>query len=323
MLLQRRSLLAGLITAPAFGRDAMAEEAWPAEPVLSAAGLSAPLATPAPSVPSPIVPVLAVPPARLAAPGAMARGAPRWQRYAVAAPRTNGRPVICIVIDDLGVMSAGTARAVALPAPLTLAWFPFARNLGEQVGQATLRGHETLLHMPMQALGHTEASVGPDPLRIDLPPEENLRRLVAAIDSVPDSVGLNNHMGSVATRDVALMDLVAAETRRRDMLFLDSLTIGHSVACRQAEQAGVPACSRDVFIDDVANRDSIQHQLEQIERISRRQGHVIAIGHPRHLTLDALEVWVPGLAAKGFVLWPLSATVALRHEIAMPVELAI
>jgi polysaccharide deacetylase 2 family uncharacterized protein YibQ len=173
------------------------------------------------------------------------------------------------------------------------------------------------LHMPMQSFGKSIAWTGPDPLRVDLSPEENSRRLVAAIDAVPDTVGLNNHMGSVATRDVALMDLVAQELRRREMLLLDSLTIDHSAAYRCAAQAGVPAAKRDVFIDYKHDRTVILGQLELIERLARVNGHVIAIGHPRPLTLDALEAWLPGLDAKGFVLWPLSATVAWRNEIAM------
>ena len=285
-------------------------------PVLDGAVVAANLP---PAEPGP----LPLAPRPLAVSAAAAIVAPRWQRFAIPASRSDGRPVICMVIDDLGVMGAGTARAVALPGPLTLAWFPFAHNLAEQVGRATERGHETLLHMPMQALGHSENSVGPDPLRIDISAEENLRRLMAAMDAVPASVGLNNHMGSVATRDVPLMNLVAAETRKRDMLFLDSLTIGHSVACQRAVEAGVPACSRDVFIDDVASPAVIRHQLELTEQIARRQGHVIAIGHPRRLTLDALEAWVPSLTARGFVLWPLSATTARRHDIVMPDTRAI
>ena len=32
-------------------------------------------------------------------------------------------------------------------------------------------------------------------------------------------------------------------------------------------------------------------------------------------TLDALEAWLPTLTDKGFVLWPLSAAVALRNRI--------
>jgi polysaccharide deacetylase 2 family uncharacterized protein YibQ len=171
--------------------------------------------------------------------------------------------------------------------------------------------------MPMQATGNSTAWTGPDPLRIDLPPAENLRRLQAALDMVPDTVGLNNHMGSVATRDQALMDMVAQEARRREMLVLDSVTISHSLAARQAMLAGVPAASRDIFIDYMADAGVIRGQLALIEASARRHGHVIAIGHPWPLTVEALEAWVPTLANRGFALWPLSATVAWRNYIPM------
>jgi len=244
---------------------------------------------------------------------------PRWQRLAVPGAPMDGRPTITIVIDDLGVIHPWTSRAAALPGPLTLAWFPFARSLPEQIGEARLRGHEAILHMPMQAFSNSTAWTGPDPLRIDLPLPENLRRLQAALDAVPDTVGLNNHMGSVATRSEPLMDLVAAEAKRRDMLVLDSVTIGHSLAYRQAALAGVPAASRDIFIDNSNDSASIRGQLALIEATARRQGHVIAIGHARPLTVEALDTWLPTLHARGFVLQPLSATVAFRNEIPFPV----
>jgi polysaccharide deacetylase 2 family uncharacterized protein YibQ len=183
-------------------------------------------------------------------------------------------------------------------------------------------GHENTLHMPMQSFSNSTAQTGPNPLRIDLPPAENLARLRAAIAAVPNTVGLNNHMGSVATRDAALMDIVAAEAHANGMLFLDSLVIGHSVAAQRAAAAGVPSASRDIFIDNTANAGMIRDQLDLIEKTARKFGHVIAIGHPRPLTLDALEAWLPTLPAKGFVLWPLAATVAWRNELVLsPVAL--
>jgi polysaccharide deacetylase 2 family uncharacterized protein YibQ len=296
MSMNRRAVLAGLLGASALVRPGRADE--PAD-ALSLSSL----------------PSLLPPPPEVSLLGAL----PRWQQFAVRVPPADGRPAISIVIDDMGVMHPGTPRAIGLPGPLTLCWFPFARELPRQVGAGQQHGHEALLHMPMQAFGNSIAWTGPDPLRIDLPAEENLRRLTAAMDAVPATVGLNNHMGSVATRDVALMSLVAQETKRRGMLFLDSLTIDHSVAYREAAQAGVPAAERDVFLDDIADRAAIAKQLELTERIARRYGHVIAIGHPRMLTLDALEEWLPGLQDRGFALWPLSATVAWRNDIAIPV----
>lgn len=295
MTMKRRAVLAGLLGAPALIGRSRADEPDLASPDVAPAVMPA------------------------ASPAVVKPALPRWQQFAVRVPRLDTRPAISIMIDDMGVMHPGTPRAVALPGPLTLSWFPFARDLPQQVAAGAARGHEATLHMPMQAFGNSTAWTGPDPLRIDLSPAENLRRLTTALDAVPATVGLNNHMGSVATRDVALMQLVAQEIKRRDMLFLDSLTISHSVAYREAADAGVPATSRDVFLDDTNDRAMIAAQLELTERIARHQGHVIAIGHPRVLTLDALEAWLPGLEAKGFVLWPLSATVAYRNDIAIPV----
>jgi len=267
MLLLRRTVLSGLIAASAIAAPAVAQLAPEGGPAAARQG-----------------------------------PAPRWQRYAVAPPMLDGRPAITIVIDDMGVVHSGTQRVVALPGLLTLAWFPFAKSLPEQIAAAAARGHEAILHMPMQATGNSIAWTGPDPLRIDLPPAENLRRLQAALDAVPDTVGLNNHMGSVATRDQALMDLVAQEAKRREMLVLDSVTVGHSLAARQASLAGVPAASRDIFIDYLSDANVIRGQLALIEATARRHGHVIAIGHPWPLTVEALETWVPTLANRGFAL---------------------
>ncbi len=283
-----------------------------APPPMAAA---APVAVPPPTLPP--TPVL-VQPALVAPTVPPTPILPRWQRYAVGRPANIEKPAITIVIDDLGVMHAGTERVVAMPGPLTLSWFPFAKNLAGQVAAAASRGHEMTLHMPMQSTGLTTNWTGPDPLRVDLPPAVNLARLRAAIDAVPATVGLNNHMGSVATRDPALMALVAQECKARDMLFLDSVVIAHSVAYSSSHDIGVPAAARDIFIDHSPKPETIREQLMQIEAHARRFGHVIAIGHPWPHTLTALEEWLPTLKAKGFELWPLSAMVARRNEIKMP-----
>lgn len=258
-------------------------------------------------------------PAPVAAPATMpaqaAPALPAWRRHAIAPPAPDGRPAITVIVDDMGWMHPHTEQAVALPGPLTLAWFPFSPRLDVQVPAAMAFGHETMLHMPMQAHSNSIAQTGPNPLRIDLPAEVNLARLRAAIAAVPESVGLNNHMGSVATRNVPLMDMVAAEAKTHGFLFLDSLTVAHSVALPCAEAAGVPAAGRDVFIDYKMKPEVIRDQLALIEAMARRTGHCIAIGHPRPMTLDALAAWLPTLPGKGFALWPISATVAWRNHL--------
>ena len=279
MQFSRRAVLASLLTAPA------------ATPVRRAAAQAIPAAAPE-------------------------SGLPPWQRHAMPVDLADKRPKIAVVIDDMGVMRARTAQALALPGPLTLAWFPFAPDLPEQMVVAAAHGHEALLHMPMQAHTDSILQTGPDPLRVDLPAEENLARLRFAFGAVPGIVGLNNHMGSIATRDPALMDLMALQVRERGLLFLDSVVIPHSVALTRAEAAGVPSAARDVFIDNTGNPGIIRGQLADIEAHARRFGYAIGIGHPRPHTLAALEEWLPTLPGKGFALWPIAATVALRNGMA-------
>lgn len=306
----RRLILGGLATVTAgtlgwklgFGLARSGPSASAMKPVPGAeqAAANTPAITVAPPAPAPTVPASVV-------------SLPPWRRNAIRAPLVDGRPAITIVIDDLGSLQPGTSRTLALPGPLTLSWFPFAPRLAEQVAEGVARGHETTLHMPMQAGPHTESSVGPNPLRVDLPAAINLARLRAALSAVPGIVGFNNHMGTVATRDAALMSLVAQEAKSQGVLFLDSVVIPHSEGVRRCDVAGVPTAARDVFIDNTARPSDIASSLAEIEAHARRSGHCIAIGHPRPHTLDALEAWLPTLPGKGFALWPLSATVAWRN----------
>ncbi|MCW3473741.1 divergent polysaccharide deacetylase family protein [Limobrevibacterium gyesilva] len=240
---------------------------------------------------------------------------PAWQRFAVQAPSADGKPTIAFMFDDMGLNRPQSERAAALPGPLTLSWMPYAQKLSEQVANGAARGHETMLHMPMEPLGRTNP--GPNALRTWLPPETNLAYLRAALDSVPGAIGLNQHEGSVASLSVPLMDLVMGELKDRGLIFVDSLTIPHSVALNRAQAAGIPAVPRDVFLDNSPDPASIRAQIAQVEAVARRYGHAIAIGHPRQNTIDVLAQYLPTVQARGFVLWPVSATVAAQNRILM------
>jgi polysaccharide deacetylase 2 family uncharacterized protein YibQ len=249
----------------------------------------------------------------MAVPPLPAERLPAWRRLGVPAAAAEGRPTIAIMIDDMGLNHVQSDRAVRLPAPLTLSWMPYAVNVTEQAAIGVAHGHETMLHMNMEALGRTYP--GPDSLRTWQSADTNLTYLRRALDRLPLAVGLNQHEGSVASLSVPLMDLVMGELKARDLLFVDSLTIPHSVALRRAEVDGIAAVARDVFLDNSPEPNAIRAQLAAMEAIARRAGHVIAIGHPRQTTMDVLSAYLPTVAARGFVLWPVSATVAASNSV--------
>lgn len=300
--------------APAAAAKPPAQPAMPSKPSpVSATRTSTSPASPAPAPPAPVR-TAAVPPAaeQLAAlpapPPAAEASRPAWLRNAVAVPDTGGRPVIAIVIDDLGLNRPNTAAIVRLPGPLTLAFLSYADDLKAQTAAARRAGHELLVHMPMEPLGESY-DPGPDALRTGAPPGRTVEQLRESLASFDGYVGINNHMGSRFTASEPDMRLVLTELKRRGLLFLDSRTIGGSVAHEVAAQVGLPFAERDVFLDNVQSSSEVEARLAETEEIARRRGHAIAIGHPHDATIEALAKWLPTLAARGFALVPVSAIV--------------
>jgi polysaccharide deacetylase 2 family uncharacterized protein YibQ len=234
-----------------------------------------------------------------------------WRRNAVPFADDGRRPLIAIVIDDMGLDRSRSSKVADLPAPLTLSWLPYARELREQAAAGRQRGHELLLHMPMEPVSPSH-DPGPGALLVSLGPEELARRLQLALASFDGYVGLNNHMGSRFTAERAGMEPVIRLLKGRGLLFLDSRTTSASVGDSMAIEAGIPSANRHVFLDDIDTIDSVRTQLAMTERLARQQGFAIAIGHPHDATIAALAEWLPTLRANGLAAAPLTAVVMRR-----------
>lgn len=243
-----------------------------------------------------------------------AAGRPTWLANAVPAAVDLERPMIAVVIDDLGLRRQATRAAIALPGPLSLAFLAYAEDLDDQAASARAAGHELLLHQPMEPEGAQDP--GPDALLTSLSGRENVARLTAALDRLPQVVGINNHMGSRFTASPVALEPVLRTLQRRGLLFLDSRTTGESVGLATARRLGVPSVGRDVFLDHRASagRPYVERQLAEAEAIARESGAAVAIGHPHAATLDALRDWIPALQARGFQLVPISAAVQARQS---------
>ena len=226
-------------------------------------------------------------------------------------PGDNTLPVIAIVIDDLGLNRSQTAAVAELPSPITMAFIPYAEDLVGQTQRAHANGHEIFLHLPMEPIDPSK-NPGPNALLASLTPDELRERLVENLDRFTGYVGVNNHMGSRLTQDSEAMSLVMTELKHRGLLFLDSLTIGSSVAYQTAELFGVPSAKRDIFLDNDPDVEAILRQLYALEAVASREGSAIAIGHPYGATVAALTQWIPDALARGFRIVPASDIIDQR-----------
>lgn len=263
---------------------------------------------PQPILEPPVQAVAAPPAAERAEPDGSAEPAPTARNKALAPlpPVSAGsKPRLAIVLDDMGLDHAAARRAARLPAPVTLAFLPYATDLPAQTAHARDNGHELMVHMPMEP-SSAAVNPGPNALRVGLDATEIKRRLDHNLGRFSGYVGFNNHMGSRFTEDAAGMTIVIREARARGLLFLDSRTTQKTVGASLAQSMGVPHAARDVFLDNRRDPAAIRAQLSELVAQAQKHGSAIAIGHPYPETLAVLEQWLPEARAAGYEIVPLS-----------------
>ncbi len=205
---------------------------------------------------------------------------------------------LAIILDDVGSDPAAVDQLFALNYPLTLSVLPLHQHSTAIAEEAHRRGYQVMLHLPMEAMGNDASE--PQQLRVGMSSLQVANDLGGMLGSVPHAVGVNNHQGSLATSNAALMAELMPLLRQRHLFFIDSRTSAATVAFDAAEHDGVPCAFRNVpFLDDVQEAGAIRRQLELAIHGAREKGEAIAIGHPHPETLQVLREMLPQVQAQG------------------------
>lgn len=196
---------------------------------------------------------------------------------------------LAIVIDDVGYHRERGLRAVALPAPITIAILPFTPHsqfLAQQTSQA---GKDLIIHQPMEALPSEHVRLEQDTLTTRMSGSEFDATIERAIRTVPQTLGFSNHTGSLLTTRYEHMHRFMRHLNKRGLFFLDSKTTSASVADKVAHELGVTVLKRDVFLDHDRSPEAVLRAYERAIRVARLKGHAILVGHPYPITLAFLE----------------------------------
>ncbi|NLP10563.1 divergent polysaccharide deacetylase family protein [bacterium] len=232
----------------------------------------------------------------------LARRVTLWRRSGLRT--ASGKAAI--IIDDFGYAYNNLVKEfLLLGCPLTISILPGLDESKRVAREAALTNRAILVHMPMEPEEGRYVDNGftilcrHDPGTIRL-------RVRSALAHLPAAVGMNNHQGSKATADRAVMKTVLEELKRQNKIFIDSRTSSASVAVEVARSLRVPVAENQVFIDAEDDTEFIRSQLNIMADLAVTNGHVVAIGHLRKRTLRVLQEMIPRLQARGVEFVPIT-----------------
>lgn len=204
------------------------------------------------------------------------------------AQRQHPNPRVAIVIDDFGYSRGELIEEfLSLDFPVTIAVIPTLRHSAYTAKRARELDKQVILHLPMEAEAH-----GSDVqwISTDMNRAEITDLLNRYVDGSPGITGVNNHLGSRATQDPAVMETVLRILKRKDLFFLDSLTSPNSIAYTTAISLGVPAARNDIFLDAGTDEEAVvEERVYRLIALAKRRGSAIGIGHPRAWTLEGIR----------------------------------
>jgi polysaccharide deacetylase 2 family uncharacterized protein YibQ len=210
----------------------------------------------------------------------------------------SGQARLAILLDDLGSDRSAADAIFALHVPITISVLPYHEHSQEIAQEARKNGCEVMLHLPMQSVANETPEH--QELRPGLSRNDVDDMVTKMLEALPEANGVNNHQGSQATSNGALMDELMPVLRDAGVFYVDSRTTAATVAYDTAKRDGVKTAFRNVpFLDDVQSKAAVKRQLQIAIRGAKEKGEAIAIGHPHAVTLEALREMIPEAKKQG------------------------
>jgi hypothetical protein len=216
---------------------------------------------------------------------------------------------ITIIIDDFGNTKGELLTGFAKTDPaVCFAILPQTPYAVDAMKIATQYGHESIIHVPMEPINYPRENPGDHAIFIQLSEGEISRRMERFINQLPDAIGVNNHMGSLATADEPTMQVVMQSLKKHNLIFVDSRTTANSVAFKTAQKHMVPTFRRDIFLDEPDLSDAtLDKKIAECLSLSQSRSYIVAIMHCHTAShLNYLNRFIARAEQHGFELVPLS-----------------
>lgn len=205
---------------------------------------------------------------------------------------------LAIVIDDLGGWVSGTDDLMKLEIPLTVAIMPLGEHVKREAEAASKQGFSVILHQPMEPI-NSGLDMGPGAITVEMSDEEIRQTLRDNVSLIPGLCGISNHMGSKATSDPRVMQIVLEEARDMGLFFFDSVTLSDSVVTSVANSLDMKTLINVKFLDNQNTEEYVTNALLDAANIAKQRGYAAVIGHVRKNTMSTLKKVIPEIEKMG------------------------
>lgn len=220
-----------------------------------------------------------------------------------------GKKPVSIIIGGLGINRSLTQRAIdELPADVTLSFAAHTVGLQGWINTARAGGHEVIIEIPMEGEGFNASEPGANrALRVSNKLPDNRRNLDWLLSRAQGYYAVTNYNGELFLKRA---DVAAPMLDRLSQTGLGLITDGAfqtPTLGALAKSVNLPFQAGFGLIDPDPNKAVIDAKLSNLSVEAQTSDHPIGVGFAYPETIEAVQIWINGLDAKGLVLAPASS----------------
>ncbi len=221
-------------------------------------------------------------------------------------------PRIAIIVGGLGLNPTLTERAIdELPPEISLAFAPYAKELGFWTEKARRSGHEILIELPMESYGGNQQALGAAALLSTRSAQENLQRLDWLLARFGGYFAATNYMGGKFSADENALSPILQKLRDAGVAYIDDT----GAARIAGERTAVSWTTVNRMIPpapDESRRRAVRRELKALEKIAQRDGAALGKTYVYAATLEEIIQWSNSLNENGFIAAPASSVLQAR-----------
>jgi polysaccharide deacetylase 2 family uncharacterized protein YibQ len=156
---------------------------------------------------------------------------------------------LAVVLYGFGESATAADSFFTLPVPFAVAVEPGGRGSAATFRAAHKRSREVVLHLPLEPINYPRVNPGPGTLLVTMKPTKVASEVRHYLDQGRPVAAVANHMGSLATQDMAMMGAVYRELKRSNMPFVHVNPTAGAVCKSLASQMGIAYQEPDAVIE--------------------------------------------------------------------------
>lgn len=213
---------------------------------------------------------------------------------------------VVIIVKDLGLSKSMTLNALDIDTNFTLGFSPYAQDVSDWIEQATTKGFEVTLNLPMQPADYPVNDPGPYAMLHNLSNGENLSRLDWILSRSNKTIGLYTADNETFTNSRASVSPILENLKKHNQILIFGNQTNEQTIKNLSESYGMYYANSKLQIDTVLDAQKIKNNLLKLEGEAMSNGYAIGYINPYPLSLSVAKQWLSEIDNSKLILVPVS-----------------